>query len=145
MRYLLHKSRFAELDARRLYLYYVFHMYFHLGKSEGDFIPLLPFGKFDLDVLFITGHTNEVNNYLGNMIQTIPEQTIVITSCIGWSFQKYTSSKEIFIPKLKTPYCEIRDGTPFGFGFQISDPELNFYNANGSIEDRLKSAYVRIN
>lgn len=144
MRYLLHKNRFAELEARRAYLYDIFHLYFYLGELEGEYIPLLPFSKYDFDTLFITGHTNEVNDYLKSHILTLPEQMIVITSCIGWSFHKYSCMKEIYIPKLKTSYCEIHDGTPYGFGFQISDPELDFYNVNGSIEDKLWSAYVRI-
>ena len=144
MRYLLHASQSFEIPNRQPYLYKVFHLYFLPRKPERNNIPLVPLGKCDLDILFITGHTDKVNDYLENMIQTIPEKTIVITSCKGSAFQKYAASKNIFVPKQKTPFCEIHDGAPYGFGFKISDPELDFYNAKGSIEDKLLSVYYRL-
>jgi len=141
MRYLLHASQSSEIPARQLYLYKVFHLYFLPRRPERNNIPLVPLGKCDLDILFITGHTDKVKDYLENMIQTIPEETIVITSCIGSAFKEFASLKKIFVPKQKTPLCVIHNGEPYGFGFQISDPELDFYNAKGSIENKLLSVY----
>lgn len=141
MRYLLHASQSTEIPARQLYLYKVFHLYFLPRRQERNNIPLVPLGKCDLDILFITGHTDNVKDYLENMIQTIPEEIIVITSCIGSAFKEFASLKKIFVPKQKTPLCVIHNGEPYGFGFQISDPELDFYNAKGSIENKLLSVY----
>lgn len=142
MRYLLHKSQDYELPARLVYLYDIFRLYFHTGKPEGEFISSCPVGRCEPDYLFITGHTNKVQEYLDGTILAIPEKAIVITSCIGTSFRRFASRKAIYVPKQKTPYCEIRNGQPFGFDFCISDPELDFYNANGTIPERLQAAYV---
>lgn len=142
MRYLLHKDQDYELPARLVYLYDIFRLYFHPGKPEGEFIALYPVGHREPDYLFITGHANKVRQYLDDMILSIPEKAIVITSCIGTSFKRFASKKAIYVPKQTTPYCEIRNGQPFGFDFRISDPELDFYNADGTISDRLQAAYV---
>ncbi len=144
MRYLLHKSQRDEIAGRQLYLYDVFHMYFLPGNPEGGFIPLTPLGPNDTDILFLTGHTDCVENYLQNTIGSTPEKTIVITSCMGKLFKKYTSKKVIYIPDLQQPLCLLRDGKPYGFDFNISDAELDFYNASGTIMDRVNSAYVRL-
>ena len=144
MRYLLHQSKSAELAARSSYLYDIFHLYFQALKPENGFIPLQPVGHSEPDYLFITGHTDDVRRYLNKQIFIIPEKTIIITSCIGSAFTQFTSVKEIYVPNQKTPFCEIRNGQPYGFGFDISDPELDFYNASGTIADRLNAAYVRL-
>ena len=144
MRYLLHQSKSAELAARSSYLYDIFHLYFQALKPAHGFIPLQPVGHSEPDYLFITGHTDDVQHYLKKQILMIPEKAIIITSCIGSSFTQFTSVREIYVPNQKTPFCEIRDGQPFGFGFDISDPELDFYNAKGTISDKLNAAYVKL-
>ena len=144
MRYLLHKSQRDEIAGRQLYLYDVFHMYFLPGNPEGGFIPLTPLGPDGMDILFLTGHTDCVENYLQNTIGSTPEKTIVITSCMGKLFKKYTSKKVIYVPDLQQPLCLLRDGKPYGFDFNISDAELDFYNASGTIMDRVNSAYARL-
>lgn len=141
MRYLLHESQVNELVSRKIYLYDVFHIFFLPGHPEGRYIPLSPIGVKGPSILFITGHTNYVQEYLDSNIAEIPEKTIVITSCFGVSFKKYASKKTIFVPDGAGSLCLLRDGTPFGFNFDISDSELNLYNAPGEIMNRIKSAY----
>lgn len=80
MRYLLHQSQLNELNGRQAYLYDIFQVYFLPGKPEGSYIPLVPLGIKGPDVLFITGHTYQVQDYLGAYIKQIPEHCIVITS-----------------------------------------------------------------
>ena len=144
MRYLLHETQQRELHARQQYLRDVFRMYFLPGKPEGGFIPLKPVGTGSPDILFITGHTNYVGDYLSWAAKSIPEKTIVITSCMGRSFKKYTAKREIYVPDLKQPLCLLRDGLPYGFDFKISDAELDLYNATGTITERIRSAYKRL-
>src|SRR5699024_7591576 len=74
MRYLLHHSQLNELKARQAYLYDIFHMYFLPGKPEGSYIPLVPLGAKGPDVLFITGHTQQVHAYLNAYFNQIPER-----------------------------------------------------------------------
>lgn len=144
MRYLLHHSQLNELKARQAYLYDIFHMYFLPGKPEGSYIPLVPLGAKGLDVLFITGHTQQVHAYLNAYFNQIPERCIVITSCMGRYFKKFAAKKEVYVPDIRQIFCLLRDGRFYGFEFDISDAELDFYNASGSIKQRIRSAYARL-
>ncbi len=144
MRYLLHKSQAHELKARQEYLFDIFYLYFLPGKSEGSYIPLIPVGTKGPDVLFITGHTNYVADYMEIYYRQIPEHCIVVTSCLGRTFKKYTFQKQFYVPDLKADYCYLHSGIPYGFGFNISDAELDFYNAQGNIWERLEVAYSKL-
>lgn len=144
MQYLLHKNRSNELISRNEYLYDIFKLYFCPVKVEGEYIVLVPVGVSGPDILFITGHTNEVEGYLTDFLDKITERTIVITSCMGNKFKKFANRKTIYVPKGKGDFCELRDGQVFGFGFYISDAELDFYNNSGDIMTRVKSAYKKL-
>ncbi len=145
MRYLLHQSQYKEIAGRRDFLYDIFHLYFLPRASEGKYIPLIPLGSTDLDLLFITGHINHVDNYLRTHIETISESTLVVTTCCSQILKKYTKRKQIYVPDIDVPFCYYHDGTPYGFQFNLSDSELNFYNAIGDITTRLKNGYRLLN
>ena len=95
---------------------------------------------------------NELNGrqaYLYDIFQLyflpqIPERCIVITSCMGRHFKKFTAEKEVYVPDIYQDYCLLRDGRPYGFEFDISDAELDLYNASGGIKERIQSAYDRL-
>ena len=142
MRYLLHNTQLHELTGRQEYLYDIFQMYFIPRKPEGSYIPLIPMGTSGPDVLFITGHFDTVQHHLSSWIDQIPERTIVITSCLGNTFGRFARKKDIFVPDLHKAYCELHSGEPYGFSFPISDAELNFYNAEGDIWNRIQHAYA---
>jgi len=144
MRYLIHESQLNEARARCEYLYDVFKLYFLPGKPEGSYTPFVPVGDSGEDILFITGHTDCVHAYLNTYLDSIPEKRIVITSCRGKSFSKYTKKKTIYVPDIQKEYCDIRDGRAYGFDFKISDAELDFYNSSGTTETRLEKAYTRL-
>ena len=141
MRYLIHKSQAAEIPARQSYLYDIFYLYFLPGNPEGSFIPLIPVGEEGPGILFITGHNDQVAEHLSSYFRTISEKRIVITSCLGGSFEPWAIKKEVYVPKSASPLCVLRKGEAFGFSFPISDAELNFYNADGDFETKLKTAY----
>lgn len=134
-------SQIHELAARQQYLYDVYRLFFIPTESEGDYIPLLPVGAKGPEVLFITGHTSQVANYLENFIGQIPEKTLVVTSCFGGNFKKYAVRKNVYVPRNGLDFCLIRRGKAFGFDFDISDAELGFYNATGGLIERIKAAY----
>ena len=100
MRYLINKSQYSELCARQEYLYSAFKMYFLPGNPEENYIPLIPVGCAESDILFITGHTPQVLAYLSKKIDSIPEKNIVITSCCGLAFKKFASN--FLILKIKS-------------------------------------------
>lgn len=141
MRYLLHESQRQEISGRCEFLYDIFHLYFLPRTSEGSYIPLLPLGTYDLDILFITGHANHVEEYLNKYIKTIPETIIVATTCLPQNLKKYTSQKQIYVPDIDGQYCYYHDGKPYGFRFNPTDSELNFYNSTGDILSRIKNGY----
>lgn len=141
MRYLLHKSQLNEMSARKDYLYDIFHLYFLPRHLEGDYTPLIPLGENGPDILFITGHTQDIHKYLSERICNIPEKIILITSCFGNSFKKYSDKKDIYIPAAKQEVCNVRNGEMYGFDFNISAAELDFYNCKGDIYQRINVAY----
>lgn len=144
MRYLLHQSQFKELHARQTYLYDIFHLYFVPTKSEGNFIVLVPLGRNYSNILFITGHTNFVWEYMLSHIHQLPERRVVITSCFGNIFRKFARDCEIYVPDFCQDLCPLRSGIPYGFQFDISDAELCFYNTPGAIEKRIHAAYKQL-
>lgn len=147
MRYLLHKSQKSELEGRQKYLYDLFKMYFVQTTAEeddGEFIQLAPVGDKGDDVLFIIGHMNVVHKYLSTHISQIEEQTIVVTSCLGRVFREFATQKKIYVPAKNQLVCFVRNGEPYGFEFDISDAELDFYNTKGSLKNRLKASYQRL-
>ncbi len=144
MRYLLHESQLGELNARQAYLYDIFHLYFIPGKPDDSFVPLIPMGCVGASVLFITGHTNLVWMYLEKHLRSIPEDTIVITSCCGRSFREFAGKKKFYVPDTKQPLCKLHPGQPYGFGFDISDAELDLNNSSGDIMTRIESAYQKL-
>ena len=141
MRYLLHESQRQEISGRCEFLYDIFHLYFLPRTSEGSYIPLLPLGTYDLDILFITGHANHVEEYLNKYKKTIPEPIIVATPCLPQNLKKYTNQKQIYVPDIDGQYCYYHDGKPYGFRFNPTDSELNFYNSTGDILSRIKNGY----
>lgn len=141
MRYLLHESQRQEISGRCEFLYDIFHLYFLPRASQGSYIPLLPLGTCDLDILFITGHANHVEAYLKKYIKTIPETIIVATTCFPKNLKKYTKQKQIYVPDIDGQYCYYYDGKPYGFRFNPTDSELNFYNSTGHILNRIENGY----
>lgn len=83
MRYLLHQSQFKELHARQTYLYDIFHLYFVPTKSEGNFIVLVPLGRNYSNILFITGHTNFVWEYMLSHIHQLLNVVLLSLAVLG--------------------------------------------------------------
>ena len=100
-----------------------------------------PLGSTNYDILFITGHVNQVEEYLSTHIKNIPEMIIVATTCLPQNLRKYTNQKKIYVPDINGQYCYYHDGQPYGFRFNPTDSELNFYNSTGDIFTRIKSGY----
>ena len=143
LRCLVHESQRKEIPGRQIYLYDVFHLYFLPREQESEYIPLSPVGHVDLSILFITGHVNQVYSYICQYIDTIPEDIVVATTCFPQRLSKYKRKKTLFVPKTTSNLCYIHSGEPYGFSFDITDAELDFYNASGSIMERLQSAYSK--
>ncbi|MBE7071359.1 MAG: hypothetical protein E7383_01190 [Ruminococcaceae bacterium] len=144
MRYLVHHTQASEIPGRIEYLYDIFHVYFLPRNMEGSYIPLVPIGHLELSVLFITGHSDCVMQYLEQYIEQIPERIVIATTCFARHLEKYKQTKQIYVPKSHDEYCYVFDGIPYGFSFEISYPELDFYNASGDFISKLQSSYHKL-
>lgn len=144
MRYMVHKSQSQEIPGRKVYLYDIFHLFFLPHEEEGNYIPLIPVGHVDLNILFITGHANQVFSYINQYIDDIPEAVIVATTCFPQSLQRFKRKKTIFVPKISSDLCYVHSGEPYGFSFDITDAELDFHNASGNITERINAAYIKL-
>lgn len=143
MRYLLEKSKFQEIPARCDYLYDIFHLYFLPRNKIDGFIPLVPLGTAEPSILFIIGHHNTVKNFLIKNINTLIEDTIVIISCLTKTFSIFKqSNKTLYISMTDNDYSYTYLGSDYGFGFDITESELNFYNSSQKdIALRLNDAF----
>jgi len=135
VRYLLEKSQYQEIAARCEYLYDIFHLYFLPHNKVDGFIPLVPIGTVEPSILFIVGHQD-----------TLIENTIVIISCLTKSFQifKY-ANKILYVSVTENDYYYTYSGSDYGFGFDITKSEINFYNSlQKDIFLRLSDAFQRL-
>lgn len=144
LRYLVHKSQSQEIPGRQEYLYDIFHLFFLPREEEKNYIPLIPVGHVDLNILFIGGHANQVFSYINQYIDEIPEEVIMATTCFPQNLRRYKRKKTIFVPKITSDFCYVHSGAPYGFSFDITDAELDFYNASGNISERINSAYTKL-
>ena len=130
MRYLLEKSQYHEIPARREYLYDIFHLYFLPYRKIDGFIPLVPIGTAEPSILFIIGHQDMVKYFLEKNIHTLTESTIIIISCLAKSFKIFKQpNKVLYITMTNDDYSYTYCGSDYGFGFDITESELNFYNS----------------
>ena len=145
MRYLVPTHQETEIHGRQEYLYDVFHLYFLPHEIIDDYIHLISVGCIGPDILFIVGHYDEVLTYLSNNIESITESEIIITTCFAERFIDFSIKKRIYVPITEDGICPIRPGKPYGFDFDITDAELNLYNSNGSITERVNKGYRLLN
>ncbi len=147
MRYLIAESQEFEISARCEYLYDVFQLYFFPHNKIGGFIPLVPVGTAEPSILFIVGHQDQVDTFLKDNIEDITERTIVIVSCFGQSFNGYKKSKKTIYTSIanKEGYSWIYRGQDYGFKFDITRSELDFYNSSEkNILQRIKNSFYKI-
>lgn len=128
MRYLVSKTEAKSIKSRKEYIYDIFHIY-TLQKDENEkFVSLYGFPFNHVDIFFIIGHDNEVYNYLKENITSINESIIVAVTCHAEWLKKFLESgKKIFVPKSNQAIVEKYDGSKWGFNFDITDSEINFY------------------
>lgn len=149
MRYILDPLFTSEVDARIKYLYKTFHLYF---------VPMIPYSKYDnkkavlisfpfcveADICMICGHNNFVACILQNQENEIYETNIYIISCAKKYHEFYNvSGKNVFIVNQMDEYAYTYYGKDYGFGFDITDSELNMYNCKKvGIRDILQEGFI---
>ena len=147
IRYVMPRTMEREATARKAYLYDTFHLGFLERNGDPDYIELVSFPFVERRYLFLCGHNYQVADYLKRHRHDITEEIKVITSC---------TPQKIFrcLPWLKNVYfCKTnwrgdaipRYGAAFGFDFDITDSELDLYNAEGhDLLERIRSSYKKM-
>lgn len=145
MKYLFMKSEEDTKKSRMEYLFDVFNIY-TLSKEDENFIILEGFPFNYIDVFFIIGHEKLVYEYLKKNFEYIEERNIVIITCNPGLFKKFMGKgKNIFVSKNKYGITQTYEGGKWGFEFDISDSELDFYNSkNTNIMQKLRTSMIDI-
>ena len=130
MKYLVAETQAYEIPGRLEYLYDIFHLYFMPQNTIDGFIPLTPLGVAEPSILFVVGHYDQIAKYLDQNNDQIKEKTIVFITCYANHLKTYKKNKATWFTsfsKDEISYCYA--GDKYGFGFAITESELNFYNS----------------
>lgn len=148
MRYLLRIGNAFEVSVRREFLEQSFHLWFIQKGTIGQFIVLESFPPLtEKEICLVYGHNTEVANLLKDHRESIPEKNIFIIACLPNDPKEFiVPDKSVFIaPQEKHEGVKLRKGDEFGFGFDISDMELNIFNSRiKNIYDKLVAVFDRI-
>lgn len=139
------KSEEKTKKARMEYLFDIFKIY-TLSKEDENFIILEGFPFAFVDVLFIIGHDKLVYEYLEKNFDSILESNIVVITCNPVLFKIFKGrGKAIFVSKNKNGLTRIYDGKKWGFEFDITDSEIDFYNSkDDDIMEKLRTSMIDI-
>ena len=146
MRYFLCCNNVKEIEARIVYLQDIFKLYFTCCGKIGKFHVLEPIGNIVLPVAFVVGHDKDVNQFLKENLDYIYEESIVLVSC---NIHKITNlkktKKRVYYSKDIAGISYTYDGKLYGFDFDITESELDFYNYNTpDIYERLESNFKKM-
>lgn len=146
MQYVIQTSFEHELNARKEYLYLVFHLWFIEVKRDEKFITLESIPSNTINIYMITGHFPIVGGYINSQRNEIGNKTVIINSCFPYCTLKHTNLKNVFFSKTdQEGNAKLRDGKVFGLNFYITDSELNLLNADSNnIDVRIEKAYQKI-
>lgn len=148
MRYFLRYGNKTETLARREYLEQTFHLWFVEKEIIGSFVVFesVPISAGS-DICLIYGHNTEVATLLKNYQNSIHEKNIYIIACLTNNPKDFiVPCKKVYIaPQKNGEGVKLRKGSEFGFGFDISDVELNLFNSKiQDMHDKLTSVFERI-
>lgn len=143
MRYLIAETQAYEISGRQEYLYDIFHLFFIKQNVIDGFITLTPFGVTEPSILFLVGHYDQIDKYLAHNINRIEEKTIVLITCYVNRLKIHKKNKSNWFAsfsKNEISYCYA--GNNYGFRFDITESELNFYNSKKmNILERIKENF----
>lgn len=143
MRYLVAETQAHEIPGRQEYLYDIFHLFFIPQNTINGFILLSPVGVSELSILFVVGHYDQIAKYLAYNIDQIEEKIIILITCYANCLKIYKKNKAEWFTsfsKNEISYCYAGDN--YGFGFEITESELNFYNSKKmNILERIKENF----
>lgn len=146
MRYLLGEKQISEIEERKKYIYNVFKIYLLEKEKVGGFVVLESVPTNALDIFLIVGHTDEVFSYIRDNKKFINEKYIIVITCYAECIKSLDlTDKEVYISYQSQRYSLYRNGIDYGFGFKITDSELNLYNARqDDITKKLDMSFTKL-
>ena len=145
MRYLISESFKDEVSARKEYISEAMNLWFTQHECSDGSIMLESIPPNELDIFFIVGHNKEINKYINNNIKNIHEKRIVAITCNAnlkvSVVKKY--EKDFYISLQRDSYCDLLDGSLYGFDFNPTESEIILYNNSylESISKRITGAF----
>ena len=99
------------------------------------------------EYLMIVGHNRIVQKYLTS--HDFPETSVVAITCDGaCNYKKlHLPGKKLYIPfQNKNNLVDLLSGRDYGFDFDITESEINFYNAPAmmAFEKRIEESFLPI-
>lgn len=146
MRYLLENRQKDEIVERAKFLYDVFKLYMLNKREDEGFRVLESLPSNALDIFIIIGHDKTVYSYLKKNMDKIHEINVIVISCNTDEIKKIQfKDKNIFVSKNIKGSTECRTGIDYGFGFPITDSELDLYNSkNKDIFSTIELAFLKL-
>lgn len=147
VRYILDRRLEIQLLPHKDYLYQVFHQYFVETDRTSKYIELSNFPTTTGDVLFVYGHCGWVIEFFLAQKHQVTERIKVINSCYPQKVLPFLLPiQNVYYSKVNSRGEDhLRDGTAFGFDFDITDSELDLFNARHlPLMQQIQSAYVKV-
>lgn len=132
MRYAIHKDTPKDEIKNRLeFLKIIFKLNFLFKECKNNFYIYSSFPANRLDVFFISGHSNHVENFLIKV--DISEKRLVLNSCKINNLKdiEHLKKKKIYISEHnKDGASDLLIGEEFNISFNLTHSELNLLNSN---------------
>lgn len=147
MRYLIQKNFYSEIALRKTYIWETLNLWTIPRKFNNRFVELVSIPSDILDICFIVAHNSNIIGLLRD--NDIYEKNIVIISChkkLESLLKEFTNKSMYICNQNDQNFAMLYDGKQFGFGFDLTESELLFYNTskNKLITDRLDSSFTKL-
>ncbi|MCR5836912.1 MAG: hypothetical protein K6G88_10440 [Lachnospiraceae bacterium] len=117
-----------------------------ISKKEDDYTEISSIPINCENICFIIGHRFEIDNYLEK--EQILEKNIVFVTCLMGNRRRISQikGKNIYISSQLGEYTYLLEGKQFGFGFDLTKSELQFYNTRRKydIKQRIELFFTKV-
>lgn len=132
LRYVLIGVDESEVAAYKEYLFGALHLWFIETPGNTTYRQLLSFPFSGAEYVFVRGHNYMVSQYLKAHQYENQVATVVISCTPKLILSEVPTLRNVFFCRTDSSgYAPTRYGEAFGFSFEITDSELDFYNNKG--------------
>lgn len=146
MRYLIHRERKNEVEARKEYLYNTFKLWFvKIGELENfEILKSFPFN--DDSILLAYGHNSEIARLFKYYGDEIKEKNIAIISCDENRPEDYhLKGRNIYLAPQRDKRAQLFCGNEYKFDFDVTEAEIRLHNCRKDEPlEKIKSVFDKI-